>query len=209
MVASHSPSRLKPLSKVGVYFDEIADNYPCMTSSGILGLMKRREKDSILRMLSPAKNDSVLDAGCGSGFYSILIKGLGASVTGVDISKRMVEIARAKGIDAEIGDLESLNLDNKFDKILCAGVLEFCEDRLAVVRNLCSFLKKDGCIVFLMPKRCLLGILYRLYHLSHGIKVGIFSIDDVRNLLERAGLRITEVEEPTKISLVIKCIKGS
>jgi len=194
--------------KAEVYFDRIADKYSSMTSSGILGLVKRREKESILRMLSPSRNDLVLDAGCGSGFYSTLMKGLGASVLGVDISKRMVEIARASGIDAEVGDLGSLKLKTKFDKILCAGVLEFCEDRLKVMGNLCSHLKEDGCIVFLIPKRSLLGVLYKLYHLSHGVRVALFSINEMKTQLEGAGLKIVTVEEPTGLSLVIKCIKG-
>jgi 2-polyprenyl-3-methyl-5-hydroxy-6-metoxy-1,4-benzoquinol methylase len=179
-----------------------------MTSSGILGFTRRKERKSVLRMLSPKSGDLILDAGCGSGFYSIPMKELGANVLGIDVSAGMAAAARACGVDAIAADLASMSLRAKFDKILCAGVLEFCEDPMGIVENLCSHLKEDGHLVLLAPKRSPLGILYKLYHLSHGLKVNLFSMEDVENIIEEAGLKAISKEEPTWMSLVLKCAKG-
>ena len=56
--------------------------------------------------LQPAR---VLDVGCGPGETTErFVKELGADVKAIDVSARMVELARARGIDAQIGDVEQL-----------------------------------------------------------------------------------------------------
>ncbi|MEM3589439.1 MAG: class I SAM-dependent methyltransferase [Candidatus Bathyarchaeia archaeon] len=193
--------------KVMEHFDRIAEKYPKMTSSPILSQMRRREMESIFKMLSPSHGDFILDAGCGSGYYSAPLKALGANVVGIDISGRMAAMASASGADVIVADLQSFRLKARFDKILCAGVLEFSEDPLAIIKNLRFHLKDDGYMVFLVPKLSPMGALYKLYHLSHGVRVRLFSSRGFELLLEDAGLRMTAVEEPTCMSLVAKCAK--
>ena len=41
--------------------------------------------------------DNILDPGCARGYLSRLLAERGAHVTGVDISPRLIEMARAKG----------------------------------------------------------------------------------------------------------------
>jgi len=193
--------------RVREYFDGIAERYSKIFSFGILNSIRRREMESVFRMLSPRPEESILDAGCGIGHYSIPLKALGAKVVGVDLSERMARMASAGGVDVIVADLGSTPLKGGFNKILCAGVLEFCEDPSAVIRNLSLNLKRGGHLVFLIPKRSPIGILYKLYHLSHGIRVRLFSMREFLDLLEGAGLRPISAEEPTWMSLVIKCAK--
>jgi len=63
------------------------------------------------RLDALGKNCDVLDIGCGTGKYSIAIAKRCRSVTGIDFSPKMIEIAKAKA--------DSLKLDN---------VSYFCED---------------------------------------------------------------------------------
>ncbi|MEM2881739.1 MAG: class I SAM-dependent methyltransferase [Candidatus Bathyarchaeia archaeon] len=193
--------------KVKEYFDRIAENYPKMTSSLLLGQMRRREVESVFKMLSPRHGDLILDAGCGAGYYSTPLKALGANVLGIDLSTRMAAMASASGADVMVADLRSFSLKARFDKILCAGVLEFSGDPLTIIKNLRHHLKDDGYMVFLIPKLSPIGVLYKLYHLSHGVRVRLFSLRGFELLLEDAGLRMAAVEEPTWMSLVAKCDK--
>lgn len=193
--------------RVKEHFDGIAEKYPKMTSSPILNQLRRREMESVFKMLSPRHGDLILDAGCGAGYYLAPLKALGANVLGVDLSRGMAAMASASGADVIVADLGSFSLKAKFDKILCAGVLEFCGDPLAIIENLSLHLRDDGHMVFLIPKPSPIGILYKLYHLSHGVNVRLFSRDAFGRLLKGAGLRMEAAEEPTWMSLVVKCAK--
>ena len=64
------------------------------------GLLQPRVRAAWQRLLEqeiPA-GASVLDVGCGTGTLSVLLAEHGCRVTGVDLSPRMVERARAKGV---------------------------------------------------------------------------------------------------------------
>ena len=71
------------------------------------------------------KNGSVLDLACGSGRFSIPIAKSGLSVSGLDLSNTMLELAKEKAkkenisIDFVIGDIRLFNLGKKFDFIFC------------------------------------------------------------------------------------------
>ena len=71
-------------------FDDKSGNYASSRSKGILGWIVKAEKKQILRLLDVNKKDKILDAGCGDGFYSIIIKEKEAEVIGVDISKIII-----------------------------------------------------------------------------------------------------------------------
>jgi ubiquinone/menaquinone biosynthesis C-methylase UbiE len=67
----------------------------------------------------------VLEVGPGPGEASERIaRELGAEVVAIDISERMVELARARGVDARVGDVQALDFDDgSFDCVLAAWVL--------------------------------------------------------------------------------------
>jgi len=70
-----------------------------------------------------------LDAGCGTGNYSIELARRGYNVTGLDISPELISEAKKKlenkslHLKFEIGDILKLSSEQKFDGILCRGVL--------------------------------------------------------------------------------------
>lgn len=77
---------------------------------------------SAIAEVSPTR---VLEVGCGPGEAAERIaSGLSAEVIALDISPRMVELARARGIDARAGDAQKLPFDpESFDCVLAAWVL--------------------------------------------------------------------------------------
>jgi 2-polyprenyl-3-methyl-5-hydroxy-6-metoxy-1,4-benzoquinol methylase len=186
------------------YYDVIAKRYSEMITSGIGGTMKRREKDCLMRLLSPTKGEKILDAGCGSGFYAKLIRNSGAAVLCVDISPGMVDVAKKAGMEAEVHDVQFLDLHKEFDKILCAGPLEFCKEPSKALQSLRKHLKKDGCIVLSVLNVSIIGLVYRVYHLSHGFTINLFSLRRIATLLRQADFRIEAVERPTSFLYVIK-----
>lgn len=58
----------------------------------------------------------LLDAGCGRGEFAERLLAAGVDVVALDQSERMVELTRARGVDARVGDVQALPFDDgEFD----------------------------------------------------------------------------------------------
>jgi ubiquinone/menaquinone biosynthesis C-methylase UbiE len=93
----------------------------------------------------------VLDVGCGQGIDVYRYASWGAEATGVDLTPRHVELARAHlaamGVEAEIvqGDAESLPFeDESFDRVSSNGVLHHTPDMPAALREIRRVLEPGG-----------------------------------------------------------------
>jgi ubiquinone/menaquinone biosynthesis C-methylase UbiE len=93
----------------------------------------------------------VLDVGCGQGIDVANYAMAGARVTGLDLTPRHVELARAHlealGLEAEIveGDAERLPFaDERFDRVSSNGVLHHTPDMPAALRELRRVLRPGG-----------------------------------------------------------------
>jgi len=100
----------------------------------------------------------VLDAGCGTGYLSRQLAQKGAAVTGVDFSKRMIEIARghAPGIEFHIdscSELRSLG-DEQFDLLIANYVLMDLPDLPGTIRAFHRVLKPGGRAVLVFSHPC-------------------------------------------------------
>src|ERR1700730_13808469 len=82
---------------------------------------------------------ALLDAGCGSGYALGLASARGATVSGLDASAGLLEVARERVADADLheGDLEALPFaDASFDAVTAFNSVQFAADPLAAVREL-------------------------------------------------------------------------
>jgi SAM-dependent methyltransferase len=75
-----------------------------------------------LREVGPAR---VLEVGCGLGdFAARIMRELGADVVAVDVSPRMIELARARGVKAFVADAQELPFDEgEFNCVVANWVL--------------------------------------------------------------------------------------
>ena len=90
--------------------------------------------------LMPKKPASVLDVGCGDGYWCSVLRSRGiARVVGVDISPARVIFAAQHVAEASFGQVLATNLpfaDKTFDVATCVEVLEHVIDPEAVMREL-------------------------------------------------------------------------
>jgi len=108
------------------FYDSLADEYDEMT-----GLEGRFSKErSIFQSLVKKYNlETALDAGCGTGFHSILLAQFGLHVTATDISEQMLQQAKrnAEHMNVQVDTIQTsfqcLNesVHNKFDAVFCLG----------------------------------------------------------------------------------------
>lgn len=187
------------------YFDSVAQRY-LKTRSSLLGWLMRREESALMKLLDVRSGELILDAGCGPGHYANKIQELGAKVIAVDFSPLMVSEALKSGVKAKVADVESMRLPEKFDKILCAGVLEFCTQPGDAIANLARHLKGGGCLVLLFPRMSVTGALYWLYHCFHGFRIKFFSVDEIASHLARVGMVTAEIESPGPFSVALRAI---
>ncbi|MFL5952541.1 MAG: class I SAM-dependent methyltransferase [Gaiellaceae bacterium] len=91
----------------------------------------------------------VLEVGGGEGeLAERMQRELGATVSFVDISPRMVELARARGVDAVEGDVQQLAFgDGAFDTVVAAWMLYHVPDLDAGLREIARVLTKGGALV--------------------------------------------------------------
>jgi SAM-dependent methyltransferase len=82
-------------------------------------------RDVLWNEIVAARPTRVLEVGPGPGELSERVATeLGCEVTAVDVSERMVELCRARGVDARVGDVQSLPFDEgTFDLVIAAWVL--------------------------------------------------------------------------------------
>ncbi len=98
----------------------------------------------------------ILDAGCGTGNYSIELARQGYTVTGLDVSSELLTVARTKakkeavGITFHEGNIVTLPPFPKYDGIICRGVLnDVIEDqqRQDVFVSFARALRYQGVVV--------------------------------------------------------------
>ncbi|MCK4982243.1 MAG: class I SAM-dependent methyltransferase, partial [Victivallaceae bacterium] len=97
-----------------------------------------------------AKDKSVLDVACGSGYStSLFIKAGIRSYDGVDINEKQIAYANyryashaysVERVNYHIGDLCTFNNGKTFDMITCYGVIERIKDYESAIKNLYSLL---------------------------------------------------------------------
>ena len=86
------------------YFQERALAYDQQRSKGFLGWLRNNEKRAVLSLLNLKRGETVLDAGCGEGYYAQLAKIKGAKPFGLDATPDMIAQLKKKGILSEVGD---------------------------------------------------------------------------------------------------------
>ena len=99
---------------------------------------------------SPCKNLDLLDIGCGGGLLCEPLSRLGANVTGIDASKKNINVAKIHSkknklkINYVCSSPENLILKKKFDVILNMEVVEHVDDVNFFIKKSSEFLKKGG-----------------------------------------------------------------
>jgi ubiquinone/menaquinone biosynthesis methyltransferase len=85
-------------------FSTIADRYDFITVALSFG-RDRAWKRRLIREAGVRRGEHVVDLACGTGDIAFLAARAGARVTGLDITPRMIELARAKGARAAANDI--------------------------------------------------------------------------------------------------------
>ncbi len=106
-------------------------------------------RELTFRAVAEVSPRRVLEVGPGTGELAERIQTeLGADVVAVDISERMVELTRARGVEAVVGDVQALPFeDGSFDCAVAAWMLYHVPDVQLGIAELARVLRPDGRLV--------------------------------------------------------------
>ena len=136
------------------YDDPAFFNQYAQMSRSQLGLDGAGEWTTLQRLLPAFTNKRVLDLGCGYGWHCAYAAQNGAkSILGIDISEKMLSIARQKhafpNITYQCMAMEDLSLpNNSVDIVLSSLALHYVRDYAALVQRISQWLTPGGHFVF-------------------------------------------------------------
>jgi SAM-dependent methyltransferase len=139
----------------------------------------------------------VLDLGCGPGWTSIFLQRAGWGVVGVDISERMIEIARERAasegllMQFVVADMEELDLQKRdVQAALLFDSLHHCPNYPAVLQRAWDHLAPGGCLLLMEPSWLHLYSPHaRETTRVYGVTELGFSRGSLRRLLRKIGFR--------------------
>ncbi len=151
------------LRKVASHHDAEAPGYDEHYSSEF-PLYHRLTMDSILRFLPSATDVPILDAGGGTGIFTVELARLGYRVVLVDVSPGMLSVARDKvarlgltdRVEIREGDICRMPefADESFSMVLCEGdPLSYCGDHKAAMRELARVVRPGGAVIVSVDNR--------------------------------------------------------
>jgi ubiquinone/menaquinone biosynthesis C-methylase UbiE len=133
-------------------FDEWSDKYEKWFKTPLGRIVRETELHLLMESLDPQPDETILDAGCGTGIFTTDFLEKGPKVVGMDISPKMLEVAVYKARDYDFlpvkGNILDLPfLDNYFDKVVSNTAIEFIADGAKAVSELFRVLKPGGTLV--------------------------------------------------------------
>ncbi len=133
-------------------FDDWPEAYDRWFTTPIGSLVRRYELELIIHLLKPKRSEDILDAGCGTGVFTIDILASGSKVVGLDISFPMLKRAGKKlkefPFQMVLGNILNLPFpESSFDKVVSVTALEFIEDAKEAIGELFRVTRKGGTIV--------------------------------------------------------------
>lgn len=157
-------------------------------------------------------NDIVLECGCGTGTISIEVAKKVKDIFAIDISSKMIIIAKRKSEENKIDNihfLQSTVFDEKhkicsFDVILAFNVLHYFKNIQKHIERVHELLRPQGVFISVTPcsieKKTILSFIFSIF-ICFIVKIGIlpyikfFKYSELDKLLTQGSFQIVETEK--------------
>ena len=127
------------------YFDGIAKGYEYLNTAET-PVRRCVEIYTLLNLIGSCKNKTIFEPACSDGYFSrILMKAGAGSILAMDISQKMIDLARAEeirrplGIDYKVADIFTLQGEAAFDVVFSPFIMSYAKDRDELLK-LCKIL---------------------------------------------------------------------
>ena len=143
------------MNEKGLFYDKFASEFDRKMN---MYDTEKRVRVVFNTLLSPKELDGkkLLDAGCGTGWFSRRAVELGAVVTSLDVGENLLnEVKKKCETTRVVGDVTALKFkDNSFDIIVSSDVIEHTPDPAKAISEMARVLKKGGVLALTVPNNC-------------------------------------------------------
>ncbi|MGB7055389.1 MAG: class I SAM-dependent methyltransferase [bacterium] len=142
--------RREPIALKG--YEKLAERYAAMIDTKPHNAYY--ERPAMLSLLPKVRGNRVLDAGCGPGAYAQILVRRGAEVVGVDISPKMLRLARERVGDkvefhqADLTKPMKFLKGSSFDVVISPLVIPYIRDLNRLFKDFYRVLRSPGVLVF-------------------------------------------------------------
>jgi ubiquinone/menaquinone biosynthesis C-methylase UbiE len=169
--------------------------------------------ERIVRLLGLEPGDTVLDVGCGTGVmvpYLLERVGENGGIIAVDISPKMIEVARGKfppeeypNVEFIVADVNEMRWESDSEAVLCYSCFPHFRDQRATIRHLSRGLKTGGTLAVAHSESR--GAINAM-HASGPEEVRddyLPPAGEVAEMMTDAGLEVTETIDDEEMFVVI------
>lgn len=143
---------------------------------------------------------TILDVGCGGGILTESLYVEGAEVTGIDLAKNSIEIAKEHALMQNYNiNYECIEIsqkvaayNSKFDVITCMEMLEHVPDPQYIINNISKMLDQDGVVFFSTFNRTALSYLF-----------GIIAAEYILKMLPKGTHNYSNFIKPSELSAML------
>jgi SAM-dependent methyltransferase len=109
--------------------------------------------------------------------------------------------------EVRIRDVEELSGVGEYDRVVCAGVLDFVLHADRAVANVCRTVAPGGRLVLLVPMRSPAGFYYLFEKRLFGFRVNLFTAPWLTARIAACGLRVVELRRPLPWNLAVAAVR--
>jgi len=180
-----------------LFYEFFADDF-----DSVVNMYDTRKRISVvfdeLLAKEKLKNKKLLDAGCGTGWFSAVATKRGAQVTSMDIGKNLLkQVAKKCHSKRIVGSILKMPFKaNTFDYVISSEVVEHVSNPDKALRELYRVLKPGGILVLTTPNRfwyfaLIIGNFFKLRPYQ-GLE-NWYRYGELRNKLKKIGFNIKKM----------------
>jgi ubiquinone/menaquinone biosynthesis C-methylase UbiE len=130
-------------------FDNFAEHYDKWFETCLGKFVADCERELILELAGPKSGEKILDVGIGTGFFASEILKYQVDIIGMDVSEKMLDIARSKGLtNVFTGDAAALDFpDEAFELVISITAFEFFREPEKSLSEMMRVCKRGGRVV--------------------------------------------------------------